>query len=88
VVAGVGLFVRLRRTHECHFGGTLLPETRTRSARVGLFIPNRLQEQVLDAPGNKKPGAFCAGLLVVDYTIEISNLELVRGLMEVIDYME
>jgi len=38
--------------------------------------------------GNKKPGALSyTGLLVVDYMIEISNLDLVRDLAEITDYL-
>ncbi len=36
--------------------GALLPETLTRSSRIGFFISSPLQELVLDGPENKKPG--------------------------------
>ena len=53
------------------------------------FYSLRLQKQAFDAPGNKKPGALSyTGLLVVDYTIEISNLELVKDLKEVVVLQE
>ena len=38
--------------------------------------------------GNKKPGALSyTGLLVVDNVIELSNLDLMKGLREVIDLL-
>jgi hypothetical protein len=38
--------------------------------------------------GNKKPGALSyTGLLVVDYIIEISNLELLQDLTAVVDFI-
>ena len=53
------------RLREYHFGDALLPETRTRFARIVFFIPFRLQEQVLDAPEIKNPVRFRTGFLVV-----------------------
>jgi hypothetical protein len=39
--------------------------------------------------GNKKPGALSyTGLLVVDKRVEISNLELMKDLTEVVDYVK
>ncbi len=54
------------RLREYHFGGALLQEAHTRFARIVLFIPQPLQKQAFDAPGNKKPGELSStGLLVV-----------------------
>ncbi len=47
------------------FWGALLPETLTRSARIGLFIPFRLQKQAFDTQEIKNPVQKRTGLLVV-----------------------
>ena len=76
-----------RSARECHYGGALLPETLTRCASYAFFIPNRLQVQVLDALEIKNPLRSRNGFLVVDYTIEISNLDLVKDMAEVVEYL-
>ncbi len=43
----------------------LLPETRTRSARIGFFLTLGLHEQAPDARAIKNPVQFCTGFLVV-----------------------
>ena len=44
--------------------------------------------QAFNAPWNKKPGELSsAGLLVVDYMSEISNLDLVRDIYKIIELL-
>jgi hypothetical protein len=63
----------------------LLPETLTRSARIGFFLTLGLHEQAPDAKAIKNPVRFRTGFLVVDCMNQISNLKLVRDLKEIID---
>jgi hypothetical protein len=70
------------------FWGALLPETRTRCARVGLFLTLSLQEQAPDSRAIKNPLRSRNGFLVVDKVSEISNLELLRDLEILINFLD
>jgi hypothetical protein len=63
----------------------LRPEFLIRYTRFGHFIPNRLQEQVLDAPEIKNRCVYRTGLLVVDYVGEKSNLNLSQYFLKIIE---
>jgi hypothetical protein len=65
----------------------LLPETLTRSARIGFFLTLGLHEQAPDAKAIKNPVRFRTGFLVVDYMSEISNLDLVRDIYKIIELL-
>jgi len=53
---------------------------------VSVFLfPFGYKSKLFYALGNKKPGALSyTGLLVVDYRVEISNLELIRDINRII----
>ena len=54
-----------------------------------LFISPKRQEQVLVSEGGiKNPKHFVLRAFLVDKRFEISNLDLVKGLREVVDIME
>ena len=68
-------------------GDALLPETRTRSARIGFFLTLGLHGQAPDARAIKNPvRLWRTGFLVVDKVIEISNLELLKGIVKVLAF--
>ena len=67
--------------------GALLPESLTHSARIGLFLTHGLHEQAPDAREIKNPVLKRTGLLVVDYTIEISNLELIQDTIKMFAFI-
>ena len=55
----------------------------------GFFISLRLQMQAFDTLGNKKPGELSStGLLAVDYTFELSNLDFLSDIIAFVDYRE
>ena len=75
------------RPGECHSGVALLPESLTRCASYAFFIPNRLQVQVLDALEIKNPLRSRNGFLVVAGSGEISNLDMLRDLMIIVEFL-
>ncbi len=67
--------------------GALLLESLTHSARIGLFLTHGLHEQAPDARAIKNPVLKRTGLLVVDKRFEISNLNLLRDLVMVVEFL-
>jgi hypothetical protein len=66
-------------------GDALLPETRTRSARIGFFLTLGLHELAHDARAIKNPAKFFAGFLVVDYMTQISNFSLLKDFLKIME---
>ena len=86
LVAGVVLFTAFggSRVHE----GVLYYQKPILASLVSVFLLPLAYMSKLLRQGNKKPGAFGTGFLVVDKRFELSNLDLIKDIDRIIELEE